>query len=413
MVDKTPLIGTGFFTCETLANQVAVVTGAGRGIGYEAARALLWLGAKVIIAEIDKTSGKDSEKRLAAEFGPGKVLFIHTDVGDEGSIQNLKRQTLRTFGRVDIILNNACGVRVGAVIDTRIKDWDFCYHVNLRGPVLLAQAFLPAMIARDCGAFVCVSSKGEAFMGPYETYKAAQVHLADTLAAELEGANVSVFTIGPGLVHTPGADENIVKIAPMYGKSVEEFYAMSKKHIIPVEAAGTGFAAAIALASQFRGQEISSIQALNAAGISLRDNQSAARSLSLTQEQADRAAGLCRKIRTTLAEQADGWKKRPVFERNWAVKDFRKYAGMPVEQWIDTLDRLGACLAAPDFNSAASVDAPLDKLVAYFQHTQDMYRGYEKNPEKLKEYLPVIQGWQQDTLDLVSLLNIQENKHTL
>ena len=112
-----------------------------------------------------------------------------------------------------------------------VESWDASYRVNLRGPVLLAQALLPGMAERGSGVFVCVSSVGEAYMGAYETFKAAQVHLGQTLAAELEESGVVAFTIGPGLVRTPGAEAGIAALAPLYGKSVEEFYAMSAEQI--------------------------------------------------------------------------------------------------------------------------------------------------------------------------------------
>ena len=91
---------------------------------------------------------------------------------------------------------------LGMVKDVPIEHWDASYKVNLRGPVLMAQKFLPDMIKRRHGIFVCVSSKGMAFLGGYETFKAAQLHLGDTLDAELEGTGVISFTIGPGLIPT-------------------------------------------------------------------------------------------------------------------------------------------------------------------------------------------------------------------
>ena len=131
----------------------------------------------------------------------------------------------------------------------------------------MARAFLPGMIERDSGVFLCVSSVGDKFMGAYESVKAAQIHLARTLDAELEGTNVIIFTIGPGLILTETAQRQIARLAPLYGQTVEEFYEMGKDHILSVEAAGAGFAAAVAFAPQFRGMEIDSRAALIAAGI--------------------------------------------------------------------------------------------------------------------------------------------------
>jgi NAD(P)-dependent dehydrogenase (short-subunit alcohol dehydrogenase family) len=237
------LISTGNLTRQALGGQVAVITGAGGGIGFEAARALVWLGAKAVIAEIDPKKGKTAEKALASEFGTGNALFILTDIGDERSVFALERQVLKTFGKVDIVLNNATYAPLGSVLERAITDWDKSYRANLRGPVLLAQAFLPGMIERNKGTFVCVSSVGGAYMGTYETLKTAQVELARTLDGELEGKDINVFTIGPGLVPTETMVAGVAQIASRYGKTPEEFYATYQEQWLSVEAAGTGFAA--------------------------------------------------------------------------------------------------------------------------------------------------------------------------
>lgn len=86
------IIETGVLTRQSLAGKIAVVTGAGGGIGYEAARSLLWLGSKGVIAEINSKTGRQAAQRLNQEFGPGVALFVRTDVGDERSVKNLARR---------------------------------------------------------------------------------------------------------------------------------------------------------------------------------------------------------------------------------------------------------------------------------------------------------------------------------
>ncbi len=371
MESASPLISTGHLARNMLQDQVAVVTGAGSGIGYEAARALIWLGAHVIIAEIDKRTGADAAVRLNAEFGASRATFIHTDVGDDKSIQRLAQLVLRAHSRVDIVLNNAAIEPLGAVKDVPIEKWDASYRVNLRGPVLLARAFLLAMLARNCGIFVCVSSVGGPYMGPYEVLKSAQVALANTIDAELEGTGVIAFTIGPGIVKTAAADAGIKQLAPLMGKSVDEIYEMNKAHLLSVEAAGTGFAAAIALASQFGGQEINSIQALVSAGISGENGAEAGKTTALTVEEMDRALALCKQVRKTLAEQSEGWKTRSVFERGWVVRDFRKTAGAPADEWLARLEKLEAALATHDA-VALGERVPLEQLAAYYRHLKKM-----------------------------------------
>lgn len=275
---------------------------------------MIWLGAHVVIAEIDKSAGKDAAARLTKALGEGTAMFIQTDVGDERSVARLARQILRLRGKVDIVLNNATIAPLGAVKDVPIKVWDASYRVNLRGPVLLARAFLPGMLERDYGVFVCVSSTGLAYLGAYEIFKTAQVELANTLDAELEGTGVIAFTIGPGAVPTATFQSSIGRLANLYGKTVAEFYEMVKDQIISVEAAGAGFAAAIALADCFRGQEIASFQALHAAGIELPEEERGITEVALTSEELEQVLTLCREVRTTLAEQSEAWKRRSVFD---------------------------------------------------------------------------------------------------
>jgi NAD(P)-dependent dehydrogenase (short-subunit alcohol dehydrogenase family) len=267
---QLPLVGSGTLTQESLRGRVAVVSGAGDGIGYEAARALAWLGAHVVIAELDRRRGRKAERQLSEEMGEGSVTFLHTDVGDERSMGRMTTRLLESVGKADIVINNAAVAPIGSVQETTIQEWDRSYRANVRGPVLLAQAFVPGMVKRKYGVFMCVSSSGAApYMGAYEVFKTAQTELAKTLAAELNGSGVSVFSIAPGFVPTtPGAVSAIAKAAAIQGRSAPEFEAMHQEHAVSAEVAGAGFAAAAALASDLHGQEITSRQALQMIGIS-------------------------------------------------------------------------------------------------------------------------------------------------
>jgi NAD(P)-dependent dehydrogenase (short-subunit alcohol dehydrogenase family) len=399
------LIKTGTLTRQSLAGQVAIVTGAGRGIGLETARALIWLGAQAVVAEIDENSGREAAERLSREFGKGRAVFIQTDVGSEPSVDRLKRRVLESFGGVDIVINNATITPMGAVKDVPVSRWDASYHVNLRGPVLLAQTLLPGMVERDYGVFVCVSSVGEAYMGAYETFKAAQVHLASTLDAELEGTGVHVFTIDPGLVRTPGLHAAVDELAPLYGKTVEEFQAISHEHELTAEAAGAGFAAAVALASRFRGQEISSKQALLAAGIDLLQEKRLGPRQKLDIRQVSQASELCRRVRQTLKEQSEGWAERSLFERHWMFRDFKKNAGMPVERWLETLREVDRVLGRRDRSALMKLSPPVGDLASYYRHLRDLARGYEQDQDKLEEQLRIIKGWQDEADQLKESLS--------
>ncbi len=399
-----PVIANGTLKKGQLIGEVCLVTGAGRGIGLEAARSLAWLGAKVIIAEIDRPSGEAAAEAVNAEFGQGSAMFIRTDVADPANVKELSALVHKAYGHVDVVLNNATAFRMGAVTEVGIDDWDLAYRVNVRGPVILAQAFLPGMMKRDHGSFICVSSSGAApFMGAYEVFKTAQVELARVLDAEMEGRKVHVLTIGPGLARTPGSEEGIRALAPLYNKSVEEFYAMSKEALLTAEEAGAGFAAAVALADRFRGQEISSFAALNAVGIAVVKGEPQTRPApqgiqwSLAQPLVDRALA-------DLEAQYRGWTEMVVFKRQWILRDFKKGAGMPVDQWLDALRQLQVAIGAKDAAKIASLKLPFDKLIYQYSHMLDLLNDYEKDPVKLKEGRDSIEGWIRTLRELAPLL---------
>ena len=395
------LIATGTLSRQALGGKTAIVTGAGGGIGFEAARALAWLGARVIIAEIDAPAGQAAAASINSQFGTRTAFFIQTDVGYEHSIERLASEAALLAGQVDIILNNATIAPLGAVKDVSIDDWDRSYRVNLRGPVLLARTFLPGMLARNTGVFVCVSSTGTAYLGAYETFKAAQVHLANTLDAELEGTGVAAFTIGPGLVPTQTAQAAVERLAPQMGLSIPEFYKLNAGAVLSVEEAGAGFGAAIALADQFRGQEISSMQALKAAGIQVGEAGEHAQAAPAVGQPNEQALVLCHQVRNSWAEQSEGWKHRSLFERQWVIRDFRKTAGMPAEEWLTGLSRLEAGLAKGE---GAVLRLPFDKLAGYYRHLAEMAKGYERDPAKLAESLRQVNTWKDEVERLAELM---------
>jgi len=386
-----------------LAGRIALVTGAGGGIGYEACRSLIWLGTKIIVAEINKKNGQESARLLNAEFGPDSAFFIHTDVGDEKNVQKLAREALRHYVKVDIVINNATVASLGAVKDVSIDTWDASYRVNLRGPVLLARAFVPAMLERKYGVFVCVSSLGTAYMGAYEAMKAAQVHLGTTLDAEMENSGVYAFTIGPGFVPTETALTAIPKLAAMMRIPLNELQQILKTNTISIEAAGAGFAAAVALADQFHGQETASIGALASAGIDLPQGGEAFQN-KYTDEDCEHILDMTRKVRTVLVEQTGGWKQRSVFEQQWLIRSFKKHAGMTVEEWLETLDRLEKAASAHSGEALAGIRAPVKALADYHAFMYETGKGFIKDPVEREKNLAIVRGWQDDAEALSKLL---------
>ncbi len=400
------IVSKGNLTQNSLKGEVALVTGAGRGIGFEAARALVWLGANVVIAEIDEKNGKIAEDTINKEFGAEKAFFVKTDIGNEKDIDKLFDTVQKKFGKVDAVLNNATVFPMGTVKDTPIESWDFSYRVNLRGPVVLARKFLPAMIERKHGVFVCVSSSGAApFMGAYEVFKTAQVELSNTISAEVEGTGVYAFTIGPGISKTPGFIEGGGKVASLMGMSLTDLFELNKNAQISPEAAGAGFAIAVALAKKYHGQETSSIQVLREAGIPLTDQEENQLEEQKPNQKSETQATepsenkstleLHQAVLKTFLEQSEGWKKRNLFERQWVSRDFKKTTGMSIDEMQTNLKTLG---------TTAEFIGSLNQLATYYVHQQEQLRGFEKNPQKLEENLKIIDGWVKDTKTLIVAL---------
>jgi NAD(P)-dependent dehydrogenase (short-subunit alcohol dehydrogenase family) len=396
------LIESGKLTQTMLEGQTAVVTGAGGGIGLETARALLWLGASVVIAEINAKNGKAAAEELSQEYGQDKVLFIQTDVGSERSVIRMARQAQRAFGKVDIVINNATVTPLGAVQDVPIKKWDWSYQVNLRGPVLLTQAFLPGMLKRNYGVLVSVSSYGPAYMGAYEIFKKAQTELAATLDAELQGTGVLAFTIGPGYVPTATAREGIEAVARMYGKDPAVFYEMVKAQTLTAEAAGVGFAAAVALADQFRGQETASIAALIAAGIEVEDGSTP--SQTYTDEELQAALSAVRAVLKTLEEHVRSWQDFNMFQRQWLLRTFRKDAGMNAEQWLQALQRLEEKAVVKDSSGVAALNLPVEGLIKYYRGLYGRAQSFVKDPVEREKQLSIVKTWQTEAEQLFETL---------
>jgi NAD(P)-dependent dehydrogenase (short-subunit alcohol dehydrogenase family) len=206
-----------------LDGKVAIVTGASRGIGKATAKLFAAEGAKVVCAARTQSEGQhilegslDSTIAEIKKAG-GTVIACQTDVSDEYSCTNLIETTQRTFGPIDILVNDAALNYYIPIKDYPIKRWIRAFTVNVHGPFMLSQKVLPDMISRGSGAIVNVSS-GAAIgpgRGPYKNparggtmygaSKAAIERFTQGLAEEVYQYGVSVTCVSPSLVvPTPG-----------------------------------------------------------------------------------------------------------------------------------------------------------------------------------------------------------------
>jgi NAD(P)-dependent dehydrogenase (short-subunit alcohol dehydrogenase family) len=396
------LINEGNLLQNSLKGDVAVVTGAGSGIGYETARALIWLGAKVIIAEVNEENGRGATENLQKEFGAGKAFFVKTDVGNDKDIETLTKQAIAKWKKVDIIVNNTTVLPTGTVKDTPIDSWDFSYRMNLRGPALLAQTFLPDMIKRKHGVFVCTSSSGAApFTGAYEVFKTAQVKLANTIATEVKDTGVYAFTIESGIVKTQSFVEGGSQVASLMGITLEQLLSMNKAVVISPEAAGAGFAGAVALASKYHGQEINALQVLRTIGINVAGKEG--EEIKAKTVANESTSALYKQVMKTYAERSYDWKHHNFLQKAWLAKEFKQNTDMSIDEMHNTLITLGKCLEMKA--STGEFIEPLKKLAAYYEYQKEVLKSYAQFSKKQETTLEVIAGWTREVNDLIEALS--------
>jgi 2-hydroxycyclohexanecarboxyl-CoA dehydrogenase len=186
----------------TLPGALAVVTGAGSGIGRATAHAFAAAGARVVAVDIDETSAKET----VALLGEGHHAYA-VDVSDATAMVELAAMVEREHGVPDVVVNNAGIGMSGRFLDTTAADWDAIVGVNLRGVVNGCSAFGPAMVARGSGQVVNVSS-GLGYIASSETpaysaTKAAVLHLSRCLRSDWAAHGVGVSAICPGVINTP------------------------------------------------------------------------------------------------------------------------------------------------------------------------------------------------------------------
>lgn len=389
---------------DCLKGKTILLTGGGGGIGFETVRALVWLGADVIIAEIDEEKGAFTEKEVNEELQTDKAHFYKIDLSDEAQLEKLCSYITERFGFLDVIINNATVTPFGAVEEVEIKLWDKSYAVNLRAPVLLLQKFLPEMKRHNKGTIVFVPSSGAApYMGAYEVFKTSQVELCNTLAGELEDTGVVTYSIGPGLVKTETAQRGIEIVAGRMKMSTDAFYKMNEDKMLDAESAGTGFAISVALAEKYNGQEIGSIQVLIDAMV-FADNADENRQLELDAKQSDELKMTMNSIIKTYHEQYDGWQKRNVFERQWVLRDFKKTVGMSVDDMHSRMNVISNGLQQNELFRIGEFKSELKLLKTYYERQYMLLQGFERDPRKLKENSDIIISWLNDIESVLRLI---------
>ena len=199
-----------------LQDKVCIITGAGGGMGRTAALMFAAEGARVVVAEFGQAAGEETV-RLVREAG-GEATFVNVDVSNEADAKTMTDHAVATYGRVDVLYNNA-GIMPEAdhsVIDTAVEDWDRVMAVNVRGTYLGCKYAIPVMVEQGSGSVINVSSF-VAILGcsnPQDAYtasKGALISLTRSLAVQFGPQGVRTNAICPGPVETPLLMDWLVK----------------------------------------------------------------------------------------------------------------------------------------------------------------------------------------------------------
>jgi len=187
-----------------LHGQVAIVTGAGRGIGRATALELARMGADIVVAELDKPGAE----RTAAEVTAvgRRALAVPTDVTRRADLTAMVEQTRAAFGRLDILVNNAGIYRAASTLEITEDHWDTVLTINAKAVFFASQAVLPTMIAQQRGVIVSLASMagkiGSVNNLPYNASKAAVISITKSLALAHAGDGIRVNCVCPGFVET-------------------------------------------------------------------------------------------------------------------------------------------------------------------------------------------------------------------
>jgi 3-oxoacyl-[acyl-carrier protein] reductase len=187
-----------------LKDKVAIVTGAGRGIGRAIALAFAKEGANIVVNDINIELANKVVEEIKA-LGR-KAIAIKADVSKSEEVEKMVDLTIKEFGKIDILVNNAGVVFPARIIDIKEENWDRTFEVNLKGTFLCSKAVLKHMMQRKSGKIICIASNLGILSIPeradYSASKAGVINFVKSLALEAGPYGINVNAIAPGITET-------------------------------------------------------------------------------------------------------------------------------------------------------------------------------------------------------------------